>query len=215
MAGVVVIDRDPVELRSEVDFHLLHQVAGGLAQVSQLGAILGRDDEAELMTVVTAPIEESTAVLRVTLGRIDPALLTVLGHAVPFEVTQVCIHGFGADELPSADGSALRVEFYDAGLHRHPPRPGARPAPVPAPRAPILQRQRRCNAPAARVEPAASSSRSRSYGSDCRRPDVWPAGPHRRSWSGVHVPRRSGAAARHRDRGPCRDGYENRLRCAP
>ena len=30
MAGVVVIDRDPVELRPEVGFHLLHQIAGGL-----------------------------------------------------------------------------------------------------------------------------------------------------------------------------------------
>ena len=29
VAGVVVIDRDPVELRPEVGFHLLHQIAGG------------------------------------------------------------------------------------------------------------------------------------------------------------------------------------------
>ena len=29
---VVVIDRDPVELRPEVGFHLLHQVARGGAQ---------------------------------------------------------------------------------------------------------------------------------------------------------------------------------------
>jgi hypothetical protein len=33
VAGVVVIDRDPVELRPEVSFHLLHQVARGDAQI--------------------------------------------------------------------------------------------------------------------------------------------------------------------------------------
>ena len=66
------------------------------------------------------------------------------------------VHCLGADKLPTAGGSALRVEFYDARLHRHPPRPRARPAPVPAPRAPILEAQRRCSAPAPRVEPAAS-----------------------------------------------------------
>jgi hypothetical protein len=49
---------------------------------------------------------------------------------------------------PSAGSSALRVEFHDVGLHRHPSRPRARPASVPAPRAPILEAQRRCRAPA-------------------------------------------------------------------
>src|SRR5450631_4306365 len=66
------------------------------------------------------------------------------------------VHRLGADKLPSAGRSALRVELHDAGLHRHPSRPRARPAPVPAPRTPILQAQRRCSAPAPRVEPAAS-----------------------------------------------------------
>ena len=75
VAGVVMIDRDPVELRSEIYLHLLHQRAGSLAQVGQFRSLLGRDDETELVTVVTSPIEECTAVLRVTPGRIDLALL--------------------------------------------------------------------------------------------------------------------------------------------
>src|SRR6266852_5202682 len=60
-------------------------------------------------------------------------------------------------------------------------------------------------------------SRSRGPGSDCRQRAGSPDGPLRRSWSGVHAPRRFGArlSARRRDRGPCRDGYESRLRCAP
>ena len=165
VAGVVVIDRDPVELGPEVGFHLLHQIAGGLARIGQLRAVLGRDDEAELMAVLAAPVEESAAILHVALGRIDLALLAILRHAVPFEVAQVRVHRLGADELPSAGGSALRVELHDAGLHRHPPRPRARPAPVPAPRAPILERQRRRSAPAPRVEPAASLPGPGSAGS--------------------------------------------------
>src|SRR5450631_1424700 len=66
------------------------------------------------------------------------------------------VHRLGADKLPATGGSALRVQLHHPGLHRHPSRPRARPAPVPAPRAPILEAQRRCGAPAPRVEPAAS-----------------------------------------------------------
>jgi hypothetical protein len=153
---VLVIDRDPVEFRPEVSFHLLHQVARGGAQIGQLRAVLGRDDEAELIPVIPAPAQESVPILYVTLRGIDLALRNILCYAVPFEVTQVCIHCLGADKLPPAGGSPLRVEFYYAGLHRHPPRPRARPAPVPAPRTPTFQTQRRRRAPAPRVEPAAS-----------------------------------------------------------
>src|ERR1700693_6106878 len=108
------------------------------------------------MSVIPAPLQESAAILHVAPGRIDLALRTILGHAVPFEVTQVRVHGLGTDKLPSVGGSALRVEFYHARLHRHALRPCARPGPVPAPRAPILEAPRRCSAPAARIEPAAS-----------------------------------------------------------
>jgi hypothetical protein len=66
------------------------------------------------------------------------------------------VHRLGADELPSARGAALRVELDDASLHRHSSRTRAHTTPVPAPRALALERQRRRNAPAARIEAAAS-----------------------------------------------------------
>src|SRR5450631_4102003 len=153
---VVVVDRDPVEFCPEVGFHLLHQITGGLARVGQLSTVLGRDDEAELMPVIPPPFQKRAAILYIALGRIDVALRAILGHAVPFEIAQVRFHCLGADKLPSAGGSALRVEFYYAGLHRHPSRPRAPALPVPTPRAPILEVQRCCRAPAPRVEPAAS-----------------------------------------------------------
>ena len=87
VAGVVVIDRDPVELRPEVSFHLLHQVACRCAQVGQFHAVLSRNDEAELMAVMAAPIEESATVFHIALGRIDLALLAIFRHAVTFEMT--------------------------------------------------------------------------------------------------------------------------------
>ena len=77
MAGVVVIDGDPVELGVEVGFHLLHQIAGGLPQVGQFHAVLRRDDEAELVAVVASAFDEGAAVLHVALGGIGLALLAV------------------------------------------------------------------------------------------------------------------------------------------
>src|ERR1700688_4821445 len=82
VSGVVVIDCDPVELGAEVGFHLLHQIAGGLARVGQLHPVLGRDDEAELVTILSATFDEGAPVLHVALGRIDLALLAVAGHTV-------------------------------------------------------------------------------------------------------------------------------------
>src|SRR5260370_16554698 len=105
------------------------------------------------MAVLTAPVEESAAILHIALGRIDLALLTILGHAVPFEIAQVRVYRPSADKLPSAGGSALRVELHHPSLHRHAPRPGAHAAPVPAPPAPILQLQRRCAPPPPPIDP--------------------------------------------------------------
>ena len=65
------IDRDPIEPGAQVRFHLLHQIAGGGAQIGQIQSILSRDDETELVAILAAPVEEGAAVLDVALGRID------------------------------------------------------------------------------------------------------------------------------------------------
>ena len=62
MARVVVIDRDPVEPGIQVGFHLPHEVAGEAAQVAQLGGVLWRHDEAELVPVLSATLDEGAAV---------------------------------------------------------------------------------------------------------------------------------------------------------
>src|SRR5450631_3899986 len=64
------------------------------------------------MPVIPTPVQESATILYIALGRIDLALRGILGHAVPFEVTQMRVHCLGADKLPPAGGSALRVELH-------------------------------------------------------------------------------------------------------
>ena len=66
MAGVEVVDRDPVELRSEVCLHLLHHVAGEGAKVGKLIAVFGRDDESELMPVLASALQKRAPVRRVS-----------------------------------------------------------------------------------------------------------------------------------------------------
>jgi hypothetical protein len=61
MAGIEVIDRDPIEPGAEIPFHLPHHVAGEAAQVREPIAILGRNNEAELVAVPLAPRWSTTS----------------------------------------------------------------------------------------------------------------------------------------------------------
>ena len=54
-------------------------------------------------------------------------LLAVLRYTVALEIAQVSIDRLGADELPASNGSALRVEPHDTGLHCDPRGPRADP----------------------------------------------------------------------------------------
>jgi len=121
MAGIVMIDRDPVEFCSEIRLHLLHQTARGLARVGHFHPFLGGDDETELVPVIAAAVQEGATILHVALARVNLPLLAILRHAVTFEIAEVRVHCLGADELPSAGGSALRVELHHASLHRYSP----------------------------------------------------------------------------------------------
>ena len=89
MAGVVVIDRDPIEPRAEVGFHPAHEVAGIGREVREFRTVLGRDDEAELVAVVLAAIEEGVAIGAIIGGGIELAALAVAGRAVTLDVAQM------------------------------------------------------------------------------------------------------------------------------
>lgn len=169
MAGVVMIDRDPVELRAKVGLHLPHQVAGEPAQVAHLDGILRRDDEAELVAVLPSALDEGAAVRFVLDGRIGTALLAVARHSVAFEIAQMGVGRLArrAAHLRAAR-AALRVELDHPRLDDDPARPEPRAAPVPAPSAAVFRKgSHHLRAPAMRIEspaafsfPAACRSRS-------------------------------------------------------
>src|SRR6266700_1657458 len=89
MAGIKMVHRHPIELRSQVTFEFAHEVAGEAGQVSELRALLRRDDDAKLMAIVLAPIEEGIAVGPVLRRRIQPAALAIARGAVALNITQM------------------------------------------------------------------------------------------------------------------------------
>src|SRR5258706_3168124 len=133
MAGVVMVDRDPIEPGFQVLFHLTHEVPSEAAQVAHVGGILRSDDEAELVPVLPAPRQEGAPVRLVFRGRIGKALLAVASYAVPLQIAQVsvsCLAGV-ACHLRAAR-AALQVELQYPRLDDDPPRsepPGGIPLP--------------------------------------------------------------------------------------
>src|SRR5258707_6334377 len=89
MAGVVVVDGDPIELGAEILLHLCHQPADEGFEIFVLDTVLGRDDEAELMAVAVAALEESLAVHPVLLRAIELPGLTITGQAVALAIAQL------------------------------------------------------------------------------------------------------------------------------
>ena len=102
-----MIDGDPIELGAEILLHLADQLAGEALEVGHLRRVLGRDDEAEVMAVLLAPLREGLGVGVLGLGTEQPGLLPVPGDALAPEVAEV------GCERRSASGMA-----DDAGLHR-------------------------------------------------------------------------------------------------
>jgi hypothetical protein len=62
MPSVEMIDRHPIELGLKVAFHLREQVADEGLEVGEAGAVLGRDDEPELVRVLPGAVEDSRAI---------------------------------------------------------------------------------------------------------------------------------------------------------
>ena len=82
IVGVPMIDRDPIEPRAQVRLHLAHEVARVFAQVRQLGRILWRYNDAEVMTIVLATVSEG-AIVCVVAGRVEhPGRRAIAGHAL-------------------------------------------------------------------------------------------------------------------------------------
>ena len=73
VVGVPVIHRHPFQPSAQVGLHAAHEVPRVGAQVFQLGTVLGRDDEAELVPVILATLLECIEVGFVGLRPVGPA----------------------------------------------------------------------------------------------------------------------------------------------
>src|SRR3546814_9816328 len=71
MAGVEMIHRYPVERGVQVLLHLRHQSPDHRFQLIIFGAILRRDNEAELVAVAIGPLQESLAVDLISIRTIE------------------------------------------------------------------------------------------------------------------------------------------------
>src|SRR5262249_15830724 len=128
MAGVVMIDGDPVEVRPKIGFHLPHQIAGEAAKVAHLGAVFRRDDEAELMTVVAPTLDERLSVRVVLDGRIAAAFVAVARDAIAFEIAQMSIdraRAGSAAHLRATSAGSLSGQLHHPRLHHDAARPEA------------------------------------------------------------------------------------------
>src|SRR3546814_16749702 len=124
MPCVVVVDRHPVEPGAEVLLHLPHQPAGEPLQLVVLGGVLGRDDEAELMAVALAALEERPAVGAIGLGVVERAGQSLAGDAVTLDVAEMELRRPPALPLPRHDPT---LPGYPAAPHGGGGAPGSGP----------------------------------------------------------------------------------------
>ena len=89
MPSVEVIDRDPVELGAEILLDLRHQLADEGFEVRKFRAVLGRDDEAELVAIAGRPLEESWTVGDVDISAIECSRLALARHAITLDIPEV------------------------------------------------------------------------------------------------------------------------------
>merc|ERR1711965_198268 len=89
VVGVPVVDGYPIEARAQVGFHAAHQVPRVGAQVFQLGAVLGREDEAEMVPVVGTAFLEGVEVGGIGLRSVGLTRLAIAAYAIALDVAQV------------------------------------------------------------------------------------------------------------------------------
>jgi hypothetical protein len=90
MVGVEMIDRDPIEPGAEIMLGLGHQPTDVGFEVGIFHAVLGRHDEAELVTIAIAPRSRNALPSTVSRSaRIEFARRTLARDAVTLDVAQV------------------------------------------------------------------------------------------------------------------------------
>lgn len=113
MAAVVMIDGNPVEPGAEIALHLSHVLAGEASEIAELPPVFRRDDEAELVAVLAAALQEGLAIGLILERRIAASLLPVGCDPVALEIAQMSVDRLGG----SPDRLATATAAHDAELH--------------------------------------------------------------------------------------------------
>jgi hypothetical protein len=88
-ASVEMVHGHPVELGVQVALHLGEQVANEGLEIRKPGALVGGDDEAELVRVLLGPVQEGAAVDVVAVGIVEPAGGALARDAIAHDVLHV------------------------------------------------------------------------------------------------------------------------------
>ena len=89
MPAIPMINRDPLELGTQVPLHLRHQIPGVGFEILELRSVFGRDDEPELMPVALAAAFELLEVDLVSDLTVGAASLAVRRHPFPFQILEM------------------------------------------------------------------------------------------------------------------------------
>ena len=136
---VPVIDGDPLEPRAEVPFHVGHELAREGLEVADLGRVLGRDDEAEMMPVVLAALRERALISLVSRSIEHPRRLAVSRDTFALEIGDVLGQRSGT-EARALVAHDTRLGHNAPGVRAQPDRDRSAPAAAEPRAAPALAR---------------------------------------------------------------------------
>lgn len=89
MARVVMIDRDPIEPRPQILFHLRHETPDQRFQILIAISVFRRDDEAELVPILATLFQESLAVRMILLSAVKRTALAPAIGAVALKILEM------------------------------------------------------------------------------------------------------------------------------
>jgi hypothetical protein len=153
LARIEMVHRQPIQGRIEVPLHLPHELARERLEVPELHAVLGGNDEPELVPVLQPPIGKGPGVGAIVLARVGLAVLTVSRDSLALQVAQVGSDGVALHALQL---DHPRLDDDAAGSIAHAAGPGLAGRRLPATVA--VERSSGVASPAARIEAAARLS---------------------------------------------------------
>jgi hypothetical protein len=87
--GVPMIDRDPVEPGAKIAFGVRYQFSRKCPQVRHILRVLRRNDEPEVVAVITASFSKAPFIRLIRASVEHPGVGTITGDPIPFKIGQM------------------------------------------------------------------------------------------------------------------------------